>query len=119
MCFPCFSEQKKGNQTCSLFLVFENKKQFSKIVIISVCSLLFKKALLYKWYWHFDSKKDFVEESFSGKVWGGGRGMVVGCGERFLWGWGLERNLKATGLFNSMISFMVGDEDNVKFWKDK
>ena len=34
------------------------------------CSLLFKRALLYKWHWRFDSKKDFEVESFNGKVWG-------------------------------------------------
>ena len=34
-----------------------------------------------------------------GKVWGGGRRMEVRSGERFLWGWGMERDWEAMGAF--------------------
>ena len=80
---------------------------------------LFNKALLCKWCWHFASEGDSLWKKIIkckfGEKEGGWRSRVV----RDSCGVGLWKEIeKHWELFNSMISFEVGNGRRVKFWKD-
>ena len=80
---------------------------------------LFNKALLCKWCWHFASEGDSLWKKIIkckfGEKEGGWRSRVV----RDSYGVGAWKEIeKHWELFNSMISFEVGNGRRVKFWKD-
>ncbi|RVW20877.1 Signal peptide peptidase-like 2 [Vitis vinifera] len=78
---------------------------------------LFNKALLCKWCWHFASEGDSYGRKSLSVSLGEGRGVEVKSGERFMWSWGWKEIEKHWELFNSMISFEVGNGRRVSFGK--
>ena len=80
----------------------------------------FNRALLGKWVWRFaNERKTLWNQVIRGK-YGEERGGWRSCETREAYGVGLWKAISKMGhLVTPSVGFVVGDDEKVRFWKDK
>ena len=83
------------------------------------CLSVMSKALLYKWSWHFANEKEALWKQVISQKYGEDEGGWLSHKVRDRYGVGLWKALINKCDFFNKLSFLVGNGQRVRFWRDK